>query len=191
MVAQYTEYKNYCFQPEYNYDLSHTKLTPDRLYMLDKFSDLCLNLNGDFAECGVWQGGSAKVLLKKKLHLFDTFEGMPDNDDPSGHPKGDFGNTSAELVKEYLNSSLAIIYEGIIPDTFPQKIQYSFVHIDVDLYQTTKDCLSYFLPRLASGGIIIFDDYGFPDYEFSSKKAVDEMIKVICLPTGQAVYFKE
>src|SRR6188508_715362 len=42
------------------------------------------NIAGDIVECGVWKGGSmmaiARTLTKiggaRKLHLFDTFEGM-------------------------------------------------------------------------------------------------------------------
>lgn len=188
----YSSYRNYSWKPDKNYEMSNTKLTPDRLHILDSLSDQCVNLPGEFAECGVWLGGSAQVLLKgKPLHLFDTFTGMPDNNDPSGLSQGSFGDTSLELVKEYLNYPDSVYYHvGRIPETFKdlEDVRYSFVHIDVDLYQSTKDCLDYFLPRMVPGGIIVFDDYGFPDYEQSEKKAVDERIKVTALPTGQAIY---
>ena len=35
----------------------------------------------------------------------------------------------------------------------------SFVHIDVDLYQPTRDSLEFFYPRMNDGGIIIVDDF--------------------------------
>jgi O-methyltransferase len=187
----YRTYRNYAWMPG-TYDMTNTKLTPDRLAVLDSLSDQCLTLPGEFAECGVWLGGSAKVLLKgRPLHLFDTFKGMPDNDDPSGHAEGDFGDTSAVLVKDYLGDPVSVYYHiGKIPETFEglEDTRYSFVHIDVDLYQSTKDCLDYFLPRMVPGGVMVFDDYGFPDYTESEKKAVDERIKVTSLPTGQAIY---
>ena len=37
---------------------------------------------------------------------------------------------------------------------------FSFVHIDVDLYEPAKDSLEFFYPRMAEGGIILMDDYG-------------------------------
>ena len=37
--------------------------------------------------------------------------------------------------------------------------RFSFVHLDVDLYQSTLDCLNFFYPRLSLGGIIISHDY--------------------------------
>ena len=58
-------------------------------------------------------------------------------------------------------------------------LKFSFVHIDVDLYQPTLDCLEFFFPKLVSGGIIVCDDYNssqFPgaknawDYYFKDKK---------------------
>ena len=40
----------------------------------------------------------------------------------------------------------------------------SFVHLDVDLYEPTRACLDYFLPRLSPGGFVICDDYGAPTF---------------------------
>jgi len=40
------------------------------------------NIKGEFAEVGVYKGGSAKILCEtrgeKSLHLFDTFSGLPE-----------------------------------------------------------------------------------------------------------------
>ncbi len=188
----YRSYRNYVWQSDKEYDLSCTKLTPDRLAILDSLSTQCAQLEGEFAECGVWLGGSAKVLLKgRPLHLFDTFMGMPDNDDPAKLPGGSFGDTSELLVREYLGSEPRI-HAGKIPDTFKglEETKFSFVHVDVDLYDSTVDCITFFLPRLVLGGMMVFDDYGFPDYYASEKRAVDERLEVTPLPTGQALYWR-
>ena len=37
-----------------------------------------------------------------------------------------------------------------------------WAHIDVDIYQSVRDCISFIYPRLSPGGFMIFDDYGFP-----------------------------
>jgi hypothetical protein len=34
--------------------------------------------------------------------------------------------------------------------------------VDVDLHDPTYDSLDYFFPRLASGGVIVSDDYAWP-----------------------------
>ena len=36
---------------------------------------------------------------------------------------------------------------------------FSFVHMDVDLYESTKSCLDFFYPRMSRGGVIISHDY--------------------------------
>jgi O-methyltransferase len=37
-----------------------------------------------------------------------------------------------------------------------------FCHIDVDVYQSAKDIVDWIWDKLVVGGIIVFDDYGFP-----------------------------
>ena len=37
------------------------------------------------------------------------------------------------------------------------------VHLDADLYESTKDCLAYFAPRIPPGGVIVLDDYDAPN----------------------------
>jgi hypothetical protein len=52
-------------------------------------------VDGDIAEVGVYKGGSAKLICEttnKPVHLFDTFEGLPDiceNDNPEQFRKGE------------------------------------------------------------------------------------------------------
>ena len=52
---------------------------------------------------------------------------------------------------------------------------YSFVHIDVDLYEPTLASHRYFFNRLSKGGVIVCDDYGFRQFPGASD-AVDEFI---------------
>jgi len=37
--------------------------------------------------------------------------------------------------------------------------KFAFVHLDVDLYQSTQDCLEWFYPRMSRGGVIVSHDY--------------------------------
>lgn len=130
----------------------------------------------------------------------DTFSGMPKEaeNDPSGHRSGDFGDTSFDAVKDYLSDFDFIRFiRGLIPKTFSiaDNSSYCFVHIDVDLYQSVLDCCNFFYHRLVSGGIMVFDDYGFIKYMHSVKKAVDEFFSdkpevPFSLRTGQCIAFK-
>lgn len=68
------------------------------------------------------------------------------------------------------------------------------MHIDVDLYQPTLDSLAFFYPRLISGGICFFDEYGLLSC-LGARAAVDEFLRdkpepIIELATGQAVLVK-
>ena len=105
---------------------------------------------------------------------------------------GDFADTSLESVKEYLcNFSNIDFHPGNIPDTFKRVSdkQFSFVHIDVDLYPTTLDCSIFFYPRMTKGGICVCNDYGFFGYKKAAKAAIAEFFEnksgtLISLHTG-------
>ncbi|OPY35566.1 MAG: Macrocin-O-methyltransferase (TylF) [Methanoregula sp. PtaU1.Bin051] len=123
---------------------------------------------GDIAEVGVYRGGSAKIICAAKgdrqLHLFDTFEGLPKVDEVDAvwpFYEGKFA-ASFESVKNYLdNESNVSFYKGIFPDTSgPVADQtFSLVNLDVDTYESTKQCLHFFYSRMNPGGIIISHDY--------------------------------
>ena len=57
-----------------------------------------------------------------------------------------------------------------------QGIRFSLVHFDMDLYKPTKIALENIFPLVVKNGIIIFDDYGMPDWS-GETKAVDEFLK--------------
>lgn len=144
------------------------------------------SLRGEAAEVGVYKGGTAKVLAKsmtgRMIHMFDTFEGMPETskfDVPkrkSGHTPGDFSDTSLEAVNEYLMGYNVHFWPGIFPDSarlLPDDTEFVLVHVDVDIYESTKAACEFFWPRLVEGGIMIFDDYNAPRCP-GTTKAVDE-----------------
>ena len=126
-------------------------------------------LEGDFAEVGCYQGGSTKLILhsmsnSKHLHLFDTFEGLPERNeiiDNDRFYKGQFA-CSMEKVSEYLSDPRVIFYKGFFPFTaekIEKNTRFSFVHLDLDLYEPTIEALKFFYPRLTRGGIILTHDY--------------------------------
>lgn len=187
----------------------NTGLIPQSLYTLIYFLQATLRLEGDVVECGVWRGGSAKLMrdeivrsgASKKLYLFDSFEGMASVDsEQDRHNVGDFKDTSLEHVQRFVSGSqedgVAIFRKGWIPDTFKDlgKIKVCFAHIDLDLYRSILDSLDFIYPRLASGGVIVFDDYGFASCP-GARRAVDEFFadkpeKPFVLSTAQAIVIK-
>ncbi|HVX14978.1 MAG TPA: TylF/MycF/NovP-related O-methyltransferase [Pirellulales bacterium] len=123
---------------------------------------------GKFAEVGVYQGVTAKLIASVKgdreLHLFDTFEGLPPSSDKDAgvHRVAQYA-CSLESVKAYLADYDQVYYhKGLFPDSARdvEESQYAFVHFDVDLYEGTLACLEYFYPRMVPGGVMISHDYG-------------------------------
>jgi O-methyltransferase len=143
-------------------------------------------IDGNLCEIGVFKGGSAEIIAKnksdyKKLFLFDTFEGLPEvSNHDNFHKTGDFNDTSFELVKENLSSYKNIfVYKGMFPQTNSEFIineKFSLVHIDVDIYQSYKDCLEFFYPKMVIGGLMILDDYNASTC-IGAKVATDEFFK--------------
>jgi len=168
------------------------------LISLTKYSN---TLDGLIAECGVYQGKTAQILFnfkseKKKLYLFDTFEGFTIEDraleervgmgrDPgSGHI-----NTSVELVKNQVSKPILKgplvssdkslkIFIGKVQETLSeaQYESYSLVHLDMDLYGPTLFALKHFTKRMVTGGCILLHDYAVSKQGYSGvAKAVEQV----------------
>lgn len=184
----------------------HTVVSRDRCYILASLAAYAVHLRGDFAECGVYKGGTALLISrmlkdsKKMFYLFDSFQGLPPANNQYDNYYGDgyFSDASADDVRALLGGFQAFveIREGWIPETFVglEDNRFALVHIDVDLYQSALDCCAYFYPRVVSGGVLIFDEYAFPAAR-GEKDAVDQFFankpeSPITLPTGQAIILK-
>ena len=153
-------------------------------------------IDGDFAEAGCWKGHSSYFLSKLiskykdkgiKFHIFDSFEGLSKNTEKDtslnklsssqiNHVRSIFVSNEEFVKNDVLNEfSFIKIYKGWIPEKFNlvANSNFSFVHIDVDLYEPTKSSLEFFYPRLSNGGIIVCDDYNSLEFD-GAKRAWDE-----------------
>jgi O-methyltransferase len=159
--------------------------------------DTTRRCSGDVAECGVYKGGTAKLLAElapdRPLHLFDTFCGMPETDPGRDlHQAGDFADTTLESVRAYLSGHANVnCVAGMIPESLygVRDRKFSFVHVDLDIYSSIKVACEFFYPRLEGGGVLLFDDYGYPSCP-GGRAAVDEFFAdkpetKIVLVTGQ------
>jgi predicted O-methyltransferase YrrM len=181
-----------------------TLVTHDRMWMLYQLAKFAASRWQDgsmVAECGVFKGGSSYLLAcvlegKTTLHCFDSFCGLMETSDKDVNSVGDFCNTNLLEVREFLKQFKHVkLHAGFIPYTFKQQdeVRYGFVHIDVDTYKTTLACLEYFWPRMADGGVMVFDDYALR----GQREAVDLFFNryksrssVVALTTGQAFSMK-
>lgn len=153
--------------------------------VLDTTENLCRlaienNIPGDFAEAGVGKGVHPVIMSQfdRKVHLFDSFEGIPIHSDDDiewtqAHGKAESdqrktsGITSHSLdevkgfVSAYGNIDNCEFHKGWFIDSFQciTGIQFSVLRLDCDLYESYKLCFEHLLPRLSRGGYLIIDDY--------------------------------
>jgi O-methyltransferase len=188
----------------------YTLVSADRCHVLYSLAIQAAALDGQWYECGVYHGGTAMLLARvlnerrgdrgPRLHLFDTFEGMPETDPQKDrHRGGDFADSSMARVSARLEESapgIAVFHIGLIPETFSglEDHRIAFAHVDVDIFRSVADCCEFIHPRLVPGGFMIFDDYGFPSCP-GARKAVDDFFAdkaevPLVLPTGQAIVFR-
>jgi len=136
---------------------------------------------GAIVEAGSFHGGStAKLslvakLCDRQLHVFDSFEGMPENNEAHGKsiygrehhfPKGSHAVPFEEVknnVTRYGDASRVQFHKGFFSDTMPSFHEpVAVACVNVDLAQSTRDCFRYLYPLLPLGGIIISQDAHFP-----------------------------
>jgi O-methyltransferase len=182
---------------------SHRKFALSQLIRLTEY------LEGDTAECGTYKGASSFLILdsnknsiqKKHHHVFDSFEGLsnPSRLDGTHWQAGDL-EIAEDLVEAYLAPYGRHIDYQLYRDWIPNKFRevedckFSFIHIDVDLYQPTLDSISFFYERIVLGGILLCDDYGFTTCP-GATAAIDEFLrdkpeKMIMLPDGGGFFIK-
>lgn len=154
---------------------------------------------GAFVECGVWKGGSmmaaALTLLRlgvrdRELYLFDTFEGMSapgplDVRNPDGirAAPGTYLTLEDAPLDQVRGAVLGTGYpsgrvhfvKGRVEDTIPTKAPagIALLRLDTDWYESTLHELTHLYPLLASGGVLIIDDYG---WWRGARQAADEYI---------------
>lgn len=198
------------FLDDFNRMSPENPYSQDRKWTLREYVKLNNALPGDLAECGCYVGTSAFFIAQAsthgKLYLFDSFQGLsaPDATDlnvaesvmPWSEGGGDLTASEATVRNNLARFDSVVVLPGWIPERFAEVAdrQFRLVHIDVDLYQPTRDSLNFFYPRLVNGGVIVMDDYGFKTCP-GATRAADELaasegIEILHLATGQGVIMK-
>jgi predicted O-methyltransferase YrrM len=172
-------------------------LTANEAFMLHALARAQSALDGDMAELGVYQGSSAAIIAPASgdriFHLFDTFDGLPEPGaaERAVLERGQFA-ADATIVRHRLRRWPNIRFHvGEFPASAAglEDRRFSFVHLDVDLYQSTLAGLSFFYPRLVPGGVIISHDYSMlPGVERAFADFLeDKPERPIELPSTQAM----
>lgn len=171
-----------------------------------------LQVPGDAVEAGCYRGLSAWLAAtalqrhgrELTFHICDSFAGLSEPqaaDAPVYESKKTGGHKFAcdeAQVRENLSVFNFIEYhKGWIPSQFGtlQDCRFCYAHIDVDLYEPTRDSIEFIWPRVNRGGIILFDDYGTTKFP-GARRAIDEFLATqdnhvfFEQPSGQALAVK-
>ncbi|MFN3388348.1 MAG: TylF/MycF/NovP-related O-methyltransferase [Allosphingosinicella sp.] len=176
-----------------------------RKWTLWQLMRMTAHVPGDTAECGVFEGASSWLICSatrgtdKIHHLFDSFEGLsaPQSEDGGYWKPGDFA-TPEQVVLDNLApfADRIRLHKGWIPERFGDVADrtFSFVHVDVDLYQPTIDSMRFFYDRLSPGGILLCDDYACGTCPGASA-SIDEFLadkpeKMLSLDAGGGFFVK-
>ena len=136
---------------------------------------------GHIIEAGVYFGQSinmiAKSMSNQSIIGFDSFEGLPED----WNDKEAFGSYSTKGQLPKVKKNVKLI-KGWFKDTIPEFINSNpapirFLHIDCDIYSSTKDILNALSASIGVGTIILFDDFfGYNGYENHEWKALNEFV---------------
>jgi O-methyltransferase len=144
-----------------------------------KLAEQADKVEGDVIEVGVWRGSSTIMMASKlqrlnsKKHVYacDTFEGVVKSDSKfdNFYEDGEHKDTSFEFVDDLVKNTHGLknvtLLKGIFPDDTQHLIadkKFSLCHIDVDTYVSGKEVMNWVWDRLSVGGMVVFNDYGFP-----------------------------
>jgi Tfp pilus assembly protein PilF/predicted O-methyltransferase YrrM len=158
-----------------------------------------LSVEGLILEFGVYTGGSiiyiAERLKNHKIYGFDSFQGLPEDWGVTAK-KGQFAVDKLPALKE--NIELVV---GWFDETLPTFVKQrsgpiSLLHIDCDLYSSTKTIFDNLNDWIVPGTVIVFDEYfNYPGWELHEFKALQEFREANrvsyeylgLVPTGQQV----
>jgi O-methyltransferase len=135
-----------------------------------------LGVPGDAAECGVFDGVTSRALASyldaraspKRLHMFDSFAGLPDRIAPeeialaAGDElrAGQFAAPLADVRERMRGCERYELHPGLFAQTFAAFDRpLCFIHADADLYESTAEIIELADRCLVAGGTIVFDDY--------------------------------
>ena len=135
-------------------------------------------LEGALLEVGVWRGGTGALIARRAklsgiadpVYLCDTFTGIVKASRADWfYTGGEHSDASRADVEDLVFRRMGLENVRIVEGAFPEsatfemdQTRFRFCHIDVDVYESANDILRWVWDRMVIGGIVVYDDYGFP-----------------------------
>lgn len=132
------------------------------------------NIGGHYYEFGLYQGYTFYHAVKHSPSIhhfgFDSFEGMPENDEGGGFFASRFKVTYRKVINNLLKNDAFSYKEHLIKGYFSESLTSELqnelmnyrpgvVLIDSDLYSSALEVLVFLKPLFQEGTIVIFDDW--------------------------------
>lgn len=147
-----------------------------------EYSLSAAKVDGHYLEFGVFTGGTIRFMAKRvggrTIHGFDSFEGLPEAWSGFNLGGGAF-DVKGRLPRVPANVQL---HRGWFETSLPRWLEpnlgpAAFIHIDCDLYSSTKTIFTLLADRIVPGTVILFDEYfNFPNWERHEYKAFQEFV---------------
>jgi hypothetical protein len=138
--------------------------------------------DGLVLEFGVAGGDSLRHIGRatgRLVHGFDSFEGLPEDWQGTFERRGKF-STFGRRPRIPANARLHVgWFDDVLPAFLAETAgPVAFLHIDCDLYSSTKIVLDRLGPRLAPGAVIVFDEYfNYPNWQEHEFRAFQEFVR--------------
>lgn len=185
-----------CYKISYKVHCPH--MENEMIQVMSAIFALDPGVKGVVVEAGSYKGGStaklslAAAIAKRKLFVFDSFEGIPQHKEFHGtniyggnanFPPGSYAGSLEEVkdtIKKYGKIDVCIFQKGWFKDTLPLfKESVGAAYVDVDLLSSTETCMEFLYPLLVPKGAIFSQDGHLPWIieMFKSEKFWKEKLK--------------
>ncbi len=150
-----------------------------------RYSVDSISIDGLILEFGVCTGKSINFIAalhpRTVIHGFDSFAGLPEEWKERGIAKGTFAFKDHSFKPPVLNN--VVLHVGLFEESLPlfvdtiQNQPIALIHMDADLYESTKTVFKYLGSHIHPGTIIVFDEYfNYNGWENHEHKAFQEFI---------------
>jgi len=142
---------------------------PRAIFFEEQFNHLKYSLNA----C---REGLIADAMNQKVHGFDSFQGLPEDwEEYTDSSLWFWQQGKAPTVRKNVR-----LHVGLFNETLPEFLwiyseDFAFIHIDCDLYSSTKTIFGNCSPRIKPGTRIVFDEFfNYPNWQQHEYKAFKE-----------------
>lgn len=134
---------------------------------------------GSVLQFGVYRGkslGQIAGLTQRTVHGFDSFEGLPESGGKWHRGQFDIGGAPPDVGRN------VELHVGWFDETLPRyraadNSPVAFMHVDCDIYSSTKTIFDMLGDRIVPGTVILFDEYiNYPDWQAGEYRAFQEFV---------------